>query len=60
MLPYQRLGGEARVIATYIMRIMHFTSVKITWKLLDNSSFPPASIDTAARSGFVNVLTSFK
>ena len=48
------------VIAAYIMRIMHFTSVKVTWRPLNNSSFPLASIDTVARSTFVNVLTSFK
>ena len=40
VLLYQRLGGKAPknpllVIATYIMRIMHFTSVKVTWRLLD-------------------------
>ena len=40
MLPYQRLGGEAPkipllVIATYVMRSMHFASVKVTWRQLD-------------------------
>ena len=38
------------------MRIIHFTSVKVTWKLLDNSSFRLASIDTVARSTFVTAM----
>ena len=59
MLPYQRLGGFAPqisllVIATYTMRIMHFTSVKVTWRLLDNSSFPLASIDTGVGRIFLS------
>ena len=32
------------VIATYLMRSMHFTSVKVTWRQLDELSFPLAGI----------------
>ena len=67
VLPYQRLRGFAPqtpllVTTTNFMRFMHFTSVKVTWRLLDNSSFPLASLSltTAARLTFVNVLTSFE
>ena len=40
------------VIAAYIMRIMHFTSVKVTWRLFANSSFP---LDNIRHSSLIDV-----
>ena len=47
------------VIATYIIRIMHFTSAKVIWRLLDELKLF-SSISTVARSTFIKVFTSFK
>ena len=47
------------VIATSIIRIMHFTSVKVIWRLLDEVKLF-SSINTVARSTFIKVFTSFK
>ena len=46
-------------IETYILRIVHFTSVKVIWRLLDELKLF-SSINTVARSTFIQVFTSFK
>ena len=62
--PAQSPFGEAPqtqllVIATYIIRIMHFTSVKVIWRLLDELKLF-SSLNTVARSTFIKVFTSFE
>ena len=43
------------VIATYITSILHFTSVKVTWTLLDELKLS-SSINSVARLKFANVI----